>query len=154
MYVNTDKLKEKWACKKHYLWKDIIAILLYKVVSVFCLSWRVSRTAKPIWFWFRLKLLIGPGMVLSYFICIKNSLCWFKLFFSPFISLQIYLDIRYTAASPIIKSYYFLSVAKDLANRWTDMVLLYSKPSHRSRDSFRLLVFHLFTPSEIESPSN
>ena len=31
-----------------------------------------------------------------------------------------------------------MSVAKDLANRWTNMLLLYIEASYRSRDSFRL----------------
>ena len=37
----------------------------------------------------------------------------------------------------------FLSVAKDLANRLTDMVLIYSEASNRSFDGFRL--FYLYT---------
>ncbi len=31
---------------------------------------------------------------------------------------------------------FFLSVVKDLANRWTDVVLLYNEASHRSRKVF------------------
>ena len=42
-------------------------ILLYKVVSVFCLSRRISLTAEPILFSLTMKLLIGPGKVLNYF---------------------------------------------------------------------------------------
>ena len=47
------------SCRSRY-------ILLYKVVSVFCLSSRrISLTAELILFSFRVKLLIGPGKVLN-----------------------------------------------------------------------------------------
>ncbi len=47
--------------------KTHLYILLYKVVSVFCLSRTISLTAKPILFSFTVKLLIGTGKVLNYF---------------------------------------------------------------------------------------
>ena len=63
---------------------------------------------------------------------------------------------------PIIQSNkLFLSVAKDLANRPTDMVLLYSEASYRIWDGFRLFDFLknksvygfrlFFCPSNIEA---
>ena len=153
MYVSKHRqTKGKWACKKLYLWKDIIVILLYKVVSVFCLSWWISLTAKPILFSVTVKLLIGPGKVLNYF--------WRGYLYPPppkniFLTLfKLKFEMGWGRLFPLLPVIIFLSVEKDLANRWTDMVLLYSKASHRSRDSFRLFVFHLFTPSEIESPSH
>ncbi len=42
-------------------------ILLYEVVSVFCLSRTISLTAEPILFSFKVKLLIGSEKVLNYF---------------------------------------------------------------------------------------
>ena len=41
----------------------------------------------------------------------------------------------------IFKVESFLSVAKDLANRWTDMVFLYSEAFYMFWDGFRLLYF-------------
>ena len=45
----------------------VAAILLYKVISVFCLYQRILLTAELILFSFTVKLLIGPGKVLNYF---------------------------------------------------------------------------------------
>ncbi len=42
----------------------------------------------------------------------------------------------------ICKVVSFLSVAKDLANRWTNMVLPYSEATYRSWDGFRLVYFY------------
>ena len=50
----------------HRSWEGKLS-LLYKVLSVFCLSWRISLTAKPVLFFFTVKLLIGPGKVFDYF---------------------------------------------------------------------------------------
>ena len=36
-----------------------------------------------------------------------------------------------------------MSVENDLANRWSDMDLLYSESSYKSLDCFRLFYFHL-----------
>ena len=47
-------------------------ILLYKVLSFFCLQRRISLTTELIWFSFRGKLCVGPEMVLGYFIFIKS----------------------------------------------------------------------------------
>ena len=53
---------------KHLGAKPLEALyILYKVVCVFCLSRRISLTAKLILFPFTVKLLIGPGKVLNYF---------------------------------------------------------------------------------------
>ncbi len=50
-----------------YLDYRVATILFYKVVSVFCLSGKISRTTEPILFSFTVKLLVGPGKVLNYF---------------------------------------------------------------------------------------
>ena len=42
---------------------------------------------------------------------------------------KLFLILLYKVSS-------FLSVAKDLANRWTDIVLLNSEASYRSREGF------------------
>ncbi len=53
--------KKYWETKEQL--KGGTDILLYKVVSIFCLSRRISLTAEPILFSFTVKLLIGPGKV-------------------------------------------------------------------------------------------
>ncbi len=57
-------------------------ILLYKVASFF-----VLLSAEPIWFFFTVKLLISPEMVLGYFICRNKPGFGFGLFICSSISL-------------------------------------------------------------------
>ena len=40
----------------------------------------------------------------------------------------------------------FLSVPKDLANRWTDIVLLYSEASYRFWEGFKLFLERVSSP--------
>ena len=92
----------------------------------------------------------------SYFIYFKNSIIYFKN--SKKSAAKLHLE----AGCRILKIYFkndnflkceaqlillnkvkiFLSVAKDLANHWTDIVLFYSKDLYKSWNSFRLFYFY------------
>ena len=56
-------------------------------ISVYLLYQSISLTTVPIWFSFKVKLLIGLGMVLGCFILIKKSDYVLRLSFCPSISL-------------------------------------------------------------------
>ena len=57
-------------------------------------------------------------------------------------SFLIWKNVHFRGFSPYIKVTECLSVSKDHANRWTDMVLPYNVASYRSRVSLAVSILH------------
>ena len=64
----------------------------------------------------------------------------FWCFYNVILCVEMYAHIL------LYKVVIFLSVAKDLANYWTDMVLLFSEAFYRSREGINYLGRNAFTP--------